>query len=50
MTADQTAAVLYDHDSAKNVPIREESVFRDLVAERFSVAAYDSGALVDIDL
>lgn len=50
MTASQTAAVLADHSAAYSVPVREESVFRNLVLESLQATSYNADKLVDVML
>ncbi|MFB0965768.1 MAG: prepilin-type N-terminal cleavage/methylation domain-containing protein [Patescibacteria group bacterium] len=50
ITASQTAAALADHSTAFSLPIREESVFRNLVLEGFQATPYNADRLVDVML
>lgn len=47
MTATQATSVLSDTQYAYSVPVREESLFRKLVAESFQTTAYNAGKIVD---
>lgn len=49
ITAFQVRSVLDDPASAYAVPIREESVFRDVVFEEFEATPYNDTLVVDID-
>ncbi|MDQ1344069.1 MAG: hypothetical protein QG650_789 [Patescibacteria group bacterium] len=50
VTGTQTNALLTDPSAAYSLPIREESLYRDLVVESLEATPYNSGALMDVSI